>query len=489
MLPKYQKGMVRELKNLPGISANAERIARRAIGVCLLLALGLFLGAFSGVSNAGNRALLIATTSYEDPIQNLPGLELDLQQMERFTRKLGFEPEEIKTLVDADVTLENIQRHFAGFLSEGVDADDTILIYYTGHGMQVPDRSGDEDDRRDEAISMYNLAPAVSGWDGILVDDEFSALLRTLPSENVVVVVDACHSGTVTRSFSPALPSTTRAFTADEFAVKALPYRGDGDEGDTFVKNPGSITDEIPEGVVSLSAAQDDQLSLASKQGSLFTLALSQALDAQRSDASPESLVRAATSILDAQLNDDLMFLPNLSGDNKLFTKRLVIENQVGRPQVNWSDLLLFASGLDSIDVSSTQSSYSINEPIELNVTLPEAGYINIVAVDANDEMVLLFPNAIDVENWLPAGQHDFPGDRDFEWVAQPPWGNTMVTTLYSPKPINLYSSSTQRLVNGEPMSDFVLPSLAGLMEVQLNKRGGASDVLFVKTCESESQC
>lgn len=103
-----------------------------------------------------------------------------------------------------------------------------------------------------------------------------------------------------------------------------MEYRGKCGLPAGYVKNPGLITDEIPAGFVALSASQDDQLSLASRQGSLFTLAFSQTLEKQRCDATAQSFIRGATAILDAQLDEDLMFLPNLSGDELLFGKRLI---------------------------------------------------------------------------------------------------------------------------------------------------------------------
>lgn len=441
-------------------------------------------------ATADDRALLIATTSYEDPIHNLPGIALDLEEMHRFSRKLGFSEDSIKTLSGADVTLENVRAQFGGFLTDGVQPEDSVFIYYSGHGMQVPDRNGDEDDRRDEAISMYNLAPAVAGWDGILLDDEFSALLRALPSKNVVVVVDACHSGTVTRSFQPVIASTTRAFSDKNLVVKALPFRDNSKVRSGFVKGPGSITDEIPAGVVSLSAAQDDEMSLASHQGSLFTLALAQSLEAQRGDASPASLVQAATAILDSQLDDELRFLPNLSGDERLYNRSLILgAEQAGQSKVNWKDLIAWAGDLPPLDVEIPRFMVTVNTPFDVSVRLPVAGYLNVLAVDSDDQMILLYPNAYEKSNKLAAGDHRLPGHRDFSWTAQPPWGDTMIITLFSEEPINLFASSTQKRIDGSPVADYVLPSLAGLTGFRTRQQGVAGAVSFLKTCETLEAC
>lgn len=65
-----------------------------------------------------------------------------------------------------------------------------LVIYYVGHGTNVRDTDGDEDDGYDEAMFFVN---------GPVVDD---VLIGTLcqhknPQSKVVLVTDACHSGTI----------------------------------------------------------------------------------------------------------------------------------------------------------------------------------------------------------------------------------------------------------------------------------------------------
>ena len=173
-----------------------------------LVLLVCFVGLFSPVLHAANKALLIGATSYASEQNNLPGIDLDLAEMDRVARKLGFKEENIRTLKGEDVTLGNVKYQFSSFLDENVLPGDTVLIYYSGHGVQVPDKNGDEADGSDEAISLYDLEGVSDGgaiiWDGVLLDDQLAELINGLVSENVIVIVDACHSGTVTRSFTGA---------------------------------------------------------------------------------------------------------------------------------------------------------------------------------------------------------------------------------------------------------------------------------------------
>lgn len=69
---------------------------------------------------------------------------------------------------------------------------DVLYVHFSGHGVQVPDTSGDEVDGMDECLVPEDYA---SGK--FLSDDWLKAWLMTVnPATRVVMVIDACHSGT-----------------------------------------------------------------------------------------------------------------------------------------------------------------------------------------------------------------------------------------------------------------------------------------------------
>jgi len=68
---------------------------------------------------------------------------------------------------------------------------DFFFLTYSGHGGQIDDVSGEEDDK-DETWCLY---------DGQLIDDElYCELSRFEAGVRVLVLSDSCHSGTVTRA-------------------------------------------------------------------------------------------------------------------------------------------------------------------------------------------------------------------------------------------------------------------------------------------------
>lgn len=70
-----------------------------------------------------------------------------------------------------------------------------FFLTYSGHGGQVPDITGEEDDKKDETWCLY---------DGELIDDElYLELSGFAAGVRVLVFSDSCHSGTVTRAPMP----------------------------------------------------------------------------------------------------------------------------------------------------------------------------------------------------------------------------------------------------------------------------------------------
>ncbi len=86
---------------------------------------------------------------------------------------------------------------------------DTVVFYFSGHGAQAPDMSGDEGGGYDEIL----LPADAAGWKGAIgavenaiLDDELQAWAQGMLSRGVQVVglIDACHSATGFRAVGGA---------------------------------------------------------------------------------------------------------------------------------------------------------------------------------------------------------------------------------------------------------------------------------------------
>ncbi len=79
--------------------------------------------------------------------------------------------------------------------AKSLRAGDLLFLSYSGHGGQVPDINGDEDDKRDETWCLY---------DGQVIDDElYLEFSRFAAGVRILVLSDSCHSGTVARGIPP----------------------------------------------------------------------------------------------------------------------------------------------------------------------------------------------------------------------------------------------------------------------------------------------
>ena len=79
--------------------------------------------------------------------------------------------------------------------AKALRAGDLFFLTYSGHGGQVPDVNGDEDDKRDETWCLY---------DGQVIDDElYLEFSRFAEGVRILVLSDSCHSGTVARGIPP----------------------------------------------------------------------------------------------------------------------------------------------------------------------------------------------------------------------------------------------------------------------------------------------
>ncbi|WP_457583035.1 caspase family protein [Ensifer canadensis] len=154
---------------------------------------------------AADRALLIGIGSYQHlpPKLFLHGPKNDLVAMEGLlTGSLGFERSAIRVLKDEQATRAAILRSIEEWLIAGTQSGDRAYLYYSGHGLQVTDLDRDEDDGMDEALAPFDLVAKDKDWDGAITDDELDAILERLKGRAITLVIDACHSGTISRSLS-----------------------------------------------------------------------------------------------------------------------------------------------------------------------------------------------------------------------------------------------------------------------------------------------
>jgi Caspase domain/Domain of unknown function (DUF4384) len=151
-------------------------------------------------------ALIIGISDYinfeDEEGGDLPGAEHDAVAIRDYLVMQQNIPEEnIRMLLNQDATRAAMEAGFTDFLVKNARPGDNVVIFYAGHGSQMWDENGDEDDGLDETIAPADVVAENTDFD--ISDDTFNQWLGMLPTDNVVVILDSCNSGTATRAVTP----------------------------------------------------------------------------------------------------------------------------------------------------------------------------------------------------------------------------------------------------------------------------------------------
>ncbi|MEZ5581784.1 MAG: DUF4384 domain-containing protein, partial [Candidatus Competibacteraceae bacterium] len=195
---------------------------------------------------------------------------------------------------------------------------------------------------------------------------------------------------------------------------------------------------------VTVSAAQDNQRSLASPNGSFFTLALYTVLrdvaQDQQNSVTAVGLRDTVESILATALPPSDMFNPQVTGRAELIQRPLLVRPLRDGYGPQWQKLVELVKGAVPLRIGINQNQYVEGDALIINVTVPQAGYLNIIHIDPNDDTTILFPNQFNPENKIPEGELVVPTERmTFDLKAHPPYGPSLIAALMTGEPLNLY--------------------------------------------------
>lgn len=171
--------------------------------ICMLVSLSLSL---SGTAQK-KLALIIAIGDY-DSSQGWKDISSanDVPLIKQSLLKQGFKDENISLLQDKYATSKGIDLALEK-LTAKVGPKDIVVIHYSGHGQQIQDLNGDENDGYDEALVPYDAplyAPDDYDFSRHYSDDKLGERIYAIRQRagqdgHVLVILDACHSGTATR--------------------------------------------------------------------------------------------------------------------------------------------------------------------------------------------------------------------------------------------------------------------------------------------------
>lgn len=153
-------------------------------------------------NNISKKCLIIAIGQYQHlrPISSKNDLPLIRASLEG----QGFT--DFRTLSDSQATRQNILAELQN-LETDTRPGDIVVIHFSAHGQGIPDDNGDEPDGIDESICCYGAEAYTSySYNGEehIRDDELGKYLDRIrlkagESGQVLVLLDACYSGSGTR--------------------------------------------------------------------------------------------------------------------------------------------------------------------------------------------------------------------------------------------------------------------------------------------------
>lgn len=179
---------------------------------------------------ARRRALLVGINDYkyDDDISDLGGTANDVEAVrDVLMRRFGFVESDLVILRDKQATKSNIVQTFKEHLITNAGPDTITVFYYSGHGSQMYDTSGDEPDSYDETIVAHDSGRSADHPNNDITDDEFNALLTDLgkKTRHTTVILDSCHSGSGVRAAGKvrSAPVDERGRSADVAAKGRKP--------------------------------------------------------------------------------------------------------------------------------------------------------------------------------------------------------------------------------------------------------------------------
>jgi uncharacterized caspase-like protein len=135
-----------------------------------------------------------------------------------YSERFGLDDGQIIQLLDGKATLANIKRSLGTELvARARNPNDTVIIYFAGHGLKERDRASTDADGFTKYILPYDADPG-DLFSTALSMEELARILQRLRPERVALILDSCFSGAAEGGrtlFDPAV--RPRGIVTDEF--------------------------------------------------------------------------------------------------------------------------------------------------------------------------------------------------------------------------------------------------------------------------------
>jgi hypothetical protein len=367
-------------------------------------------------SNIKKEALLIGISDYAPKeINDLDGIEKDTNKMKKLLESWGFK---VKILYNSQsLNVIDYLKEYAKKLGP----NDYFVFYYSGHGSFKPDENGDENDNEDETLVLSD-----GTTNKHLLDDTLYAQLNSIKAKKMIFL-DSCHSGTAFRS----LHVKAKSIKPEDVTGTIMPPMKS--RGISIGKN--SSKDIITgSNYIVFSASQDNEESLATPDGSLFTDAIYKTFTKNKYLNEPlkdikkvltDDIVRYAkktgntphhpnitfsnSSMATKSINDFIQTKGSKNSNPMPIENSNTIKSQDDSIE-NILNKLLLSDRVSPMSLEYKKTVYKTGDSVEFTLdTKGEDGYLTIFYVD-KDNVTILYPNPYITVSKI-RGRYKFPND------------------------------------------------------------------------------
>ena len=303
------------------------------------------------------RALLIGIEDYP-LLPKLNGCVNDVRLMREILQEnFGFPEANITLLTNEMATRQAILDAFDAMIA-ATGQDDIVVLHYAGHGGRLTDLEGDEPSGMDSTIQPYDTegyTPDNKGKCLDITDDELALKLDALGERTrfITLIMDCCHSGTITRDALGAKGRTTapdRRTPEQLAAVGRFPLPAAGRGGPTPSGPSGWLP--ITEKYVVISGCRDEEIAWEYRPpeggGTVTHGALSWFLGHQLRQARPGTTYRDVFERAAALVNgNNAAQRPQMEGkaDREIFGVKDVVPTRYLKVTSRNGDLITLSAG------------------------------------------------------------------------------------------------------------------------------------------------
>ena len=137
--------------------------------------------------------------------------------------QVGIPKENVFLLTNQQATLVNVRRTLGTELKRKASPQDTVIIYFAGHGAPETDATSPDNDGMEKYLVLYDSEPDDLYTTGMPMR-EVEIILQRLAAERIIFIADTCFSGATTgRTFTTG---GRRAVVSDAFLTRLSRARG-----------------------------------------------------------------------------------------------------------------------------------------------------------------------------------------------------------------------------------------------------------------------